>query len=186
MATLADIILILSVLGLIVGLIKPKLSLFHFITNGKYSRGTIAKKFGIGIAAGLALLFIVSLSTPSTPAKKDTAKTSASATTSQQATVDTSTPAYKLAAYDVSAPTPAIVNNYQKALDTLKPLCTVKDENKLASLVYGTWKDLEDNGIKDETNLTVANHIIASIPASTAPVDCQGIMAAYLVQREGN
>lgn len=179
MDTLADIILILSVIGLIVGLIKP--SIFHKLTSGTHQKKKIGLLFGTGILLGLVMLAVFA---PTTPAKKNTTKTSANATTSQQSTVDTSSPAYKLAAYDLTAPTPAIVNNYQKALDTLKPLCTVQDETKLASLIYGTWQDLEDNGIKDETNLTVANHIIASIPASTAPVDCQSVMAAYLVERE--
>lgn len=93
MDTVADIILILSVIGLIVGLIKP--SIFHKLTNNsKHPKRKIGLVFGIGIIVGLILLAAFA---PAAPVKKAADKTTADnkkpITSSQPATpVSSKTP----------------------------------------------------------------------------------------------
>lgn len=173
MNTLADIILILSVFGLIIGMAKPD------IFKGQ-TRKSLAIKFSLGIIIGLVMLAVFA---PKTPTKANS-QTSTKTTTTQQPKVDTTTPAYKLADYDLNnAPDSATVAQYQAALDSVKPLCA-QDEERIAAITYGSWTDLKQHGITDENNLALLNHLKASIPANTAPVDCQGVYAAYLTLRE--
>jgi hypothetical protein len=71
---------------------------------------------------------------------------------------------------------------YVSALDALGSLCT-QDRVAVAGMADFGYNDLEKNGVKDETRLTVLHHLAESIPAGQK-TDCQGVMAAYLVLRE--
>jgi hypothetical protein len=144
------------------------------------------------ISSILAFIVLVAIiqtvngkSTTPTQPIKSTQSASPISKPAAQSSAAAHTPAYTLAADDLNhAPDNAIVANYQTALDGLKPLCTEKDEYTLASEIWASQQDLIKNGIKDETNLTLIGHIKASIPANSAPVDCRGVMAAYLTLRE--
>lgn len=133
----------------------------------------------------IVLLFIFIVATG---ASKDNSPQPATAakpatSTSQTPQMDTQSPAYKLADYDLNhAPDAATVAQYQTALDGLRPLCT-EPEDKIAAEIWASWQDLEKNGVTDETNLTLIGHIKDSVPDGTV-VNCQGVMAAYLTLRE--
>ena len=71
---------------------------------------------------------------------------------------------------------------YQAALDALAPHCT-QPVSDVAAIVHTTLDDLRKNGIRDETELSVLQHLAASVPAGQR-MDCQGVAAAYLVLRE--
>ncbi len=95
-------------------------------------------------------------------------------------------PAYKLAVYDLGhAPDASTVQQYQIALDGLKPYCK-EDEEKLAGEVWTSEKDLRKNGIIHETNLTLLGDTRGSLgPGNQYNVtDCSGILSAYLALRE--
>lgn len=68
-------------------------------------------------------------------------------------------------------------------LDLLQPDCT-NTRVKLASAVNFAYTDLPKYGIH-ETIPSILLHVRRSIPASSAPIDCVQIVAAYLVLREG-
>lgn len=70
MDTVADIILFLSVIGLIAGLIKPKL--FHKLTNGNHQKKKIGLVCGLGILIGLIIL-LANVPAPATPLRTDLA-----------------------------------------------------------------------------------------------------------------
>ena len=65
--TVADLLLFLSVIGLIAGLIKPKL--FHKLTNGTHQKKKIGLVFGLGILIALIML----LANAPTPLRTDLA-----------------------------------------------------------------------------------------------------------------
>lgn len=70
--TVADLLLFISVIGLVAGLIKPKM--FHKFTHGTHQKKKIGLVFGLGI---LVALIILATSAPVTPtSKKATANTS--------------------------------------------------------------------------------------------------------------
>lgn len=73
---------------------------------------------------------------------------------------------------------------YQAALGVLDAECT-QDETHIAALANAGYQDLVKNGITDETRLSVLRHLADSIPPGGAPVDCAGVLSAYLVLREG-
>ncbi|HEV7566062.1 MAG TPA: hypothetical protein VGO31_08915 [Microbacteriaceae bacterium] len=70
----------------------------------------------------------------------------------------------------------------QQAMDDLAPSCT-GPEDDLAGLAYAGVSDLNDHGISS-TALEVMAQVKNSVPASAAPIDCQGVLAAWLVLRE--
>lgn len=72
---------------------------------------------------------------------------------------------------------------YQAALDALAPKCT-QDEEHIAGLGNAGYQDLVKNGVRDETRLTVLQHLDASIPDSLGKTDCTGMLAGYLTLRE--
>src|SRR6266567_3584392 len=69
--TVADILLFLSLVGLIVGLIKPKL--FHRLTNDTHRRKKIGLVFGLGIL--IALIMLVANTPATTSDNKNTTNT---------------------------------------------------------------------------------------------------------------
>jgi len=73
--TVADLLLFLSVIGLIAGLIKPKL--FHKITHGSHQKKKIGLVFGIGIVIALVIL---AANAPTAPASKNAAASTTSPT----------------------------------------------------------------------------------------------------------
>lgn len=74
-------------------------------------------------------------------------------------------------------------SDYQHALDALAPKCT-QDEYHIAALAHGTLEDLQKNGVTDETELSVLQHLNGSVPAGAPRMDCQSVAAAYAVLRE--
>lgn len=70
MDTVADIILFLSVIGLIAGLIKPKL--FHKLTNSTHQKKKIGLVCGLGILIGLIIL-LANMPAPAAPLRTDLA-----------------------------------------------------------------------------------------------------------------
>ncbi len=106
------------------------------------------------------------------------APSSSSATTTAHYPSATADPARLLAEGDGAAD----VTPYAAALDELGPQCT-QDRVHIAGIADAGLSDLQQHGITDETRLTVLQHLVASV-RSSAKVDCQGVMAAYLVLRE--
>lgn len=86
MDTVADIILILSVIGLIVSLAKP--STFHKFGKGKLTKKGLALRFGAGIVVGLILLAVFAPST-SPKTKSSTITTPTKQTANKQPTSST-------------------------------------------------------------------------------------------------
>jgi len=71
--TLADLLLFASLIGLITGLIKPKI--FQKITQGTHQRKKIGLLGGLGILLSLILLFINAPTTPSNTSSADKTNT---------------------------------------------------------------------------------------------------------------
>ena len=72
---------------------------------------------------------------------------------------------------------------YQHALNALGSLCR-QSESDVAGLVNATLDDLRKNGVRDETELSVLQHLTQAVPAGQR-TDCQSVAAAYAVTREG-
>jgi hypothetical protein len=76
------------------------------------------------------------------------------------------------------------VGDYQHALDALAPKCK-QDEQHIAGIANGTLEDLQKNGVTDETELSVLQHLDQSIPKGAPRMDCVSIAASYATLREG-
>ncbi|MDJ0342297.1 hypothetical protein QMK19_03725 [Streptomyces sp. H10-C2] len=74
------------------------------------------------------------------------------------------------------------VADYQRALDSLAPKCT-QDKPHIAAIAHATLGDLRKNGVDDETELSVLQHLNASAPGG-GTMDCTSVAAAYAVLRE--
>jgi hypothetical protein len=134
----------------------------------------------------LIILYAIGSNMPDTAPQQTAQKAQpvASEPPSSPTTASVKSAASKLAFADLGhVPDAATVAKYQSALDSLKPLCT-ENEATLAGEIWGSWKDLVDNQVTDETNLSLISHITQSIPSDSTPTDCRGVMAAYLVLRE--
>lgn len=140
--------------------------------------------FGV-IVLVLVILYVIGSNMPDVPQQTSAkAQPAASSSLKTSATPTVQSPAYKLAVADLNhEPNPSVIAAYQAALDGLKPLCT-EDEATLAGEIWGSWKDLVNSKVTDETNLSLIGHIRQSIPSDSNPTDCRGFMAAYLVLRE--
>lgn len=90
-------------------------------------------------------------------------------------------PAQKLADLDGNSQP---VSVYQRALDSLAPKCT-QDREHIAGIANATLQDLQKNGVTDESELSVLQHLGQSIPAGSSRTDCVSIAAAYATLREG-
>lgn len=122
-----------------------------------------------------AVLALAGCALPSTPTT-DSGSGDQAAPTTAAAT----SPAQQLADIDGGTRT---VDDYQAALDHLSAKCT-QDPAKVAGIVYATQADLQKNGVNDETEYTVMQHLDQSIPASAGKMDCTSIAASYAVLRE--
>lgn len=90
-------------------------------------------------------------------------------------------PAQKLATLDNNT---SAVSLYQNALNALHPGCKQTDEELAAEAWFGS-QDLGKHGIQ-ETGLQVLHDMRNSLtPVIGNGIDCAGILAAYLVLREG-
>lgn len=76
------------------------------------------------------------------------------------------------------------ISDYQHALDALAPKCK-QDEQHIAGIANSTLEDLQKNGVTDETELSVLQHLDQSIPKGAPRMDCVGIAASYATLREG-
>lgn len=130
-------------------------------------------------AAALLTLALAGCALPSTPATSSDGSGDQAAPTTPAADTPTS-PAQKLSDTDGGTRT---VDDYQAALDHFSAKCT-QDQAHVAGIVYATQDDLQKNGVNDETEYTVMQHLDQSIPASMGKTDCTSIAAAYLVLRE--
>lgn len=85
-------------------------------------------------------------------------------------------PASLLAKYDGASD----ISTYSAALDKWQAKCT---ETRVtdAGYVDASYRDEQKNGGSDRSRLEVMQNLTASVPASAAPTDCDGIAAAYLV-----
>lgn len=90
-------------------------------------------------------------------------------------------PAQMLADLDGNKRDPS---SYQTALDALTPKCK-QTPKRLAAIANAMVEDLQKNGVTDETEYSVLVHLNQSIPGGAPKMDCQGIAAAYLTEREG-
>jgi len=107
------------------------------------------------------------------------------ATSSSTPSQNTDTPAHQLAEDDsTQTPDTSTVTQYQSALNSLTPYCNGQNQQQVANEIRETWKLLEQGGIKDETDLTVLQHIQASIPTNSPPENCPSVMSAYITLRE--
>lgn len=77
------------------------------------------------------------------------------------------------------------VSAYQRALDALAPKCT-QDRQRIAGIGNATLQDLQKNGVTDESELSVLQHLNDSLPAGSPRTDCVSIAAAYATLREGS
>lgn len=74
---------------------------------------------------------------------------------------------------------------YQQVLDALPPRCT-EDRPRLTAVVNATREDLKKNGVDDEDEFSVLQHLEQSVPAGNPRVNCASVAAAYATQRERN
>lgn len=72
---------------------------------------------------------------------------------------------------------------YDQALDQLATHCT-QSRDFLAGMVPKVLKDLQDNGVNDETLTSVAQHLTTVASGVPGKTDCVGVAAAYAVTRE--
>jgi hypothetical protein len=91
-------------------------------------------------------------------------------------------PAQKLADLDGTG-RPA--SEYQQVLDALAPRCT-ENRPHLTAVVNATLEDLQKNGVNDEDEFSVLQHLEQSVPAGNPRVNCASVAAAYATLREGN
>jgi hypothetical protein len=78
---------------------------------------------------------------------------------------------------------PPVESAYDVALDQLATHCT-QSRDQIAVMVPKVLKDLQDNGINDETLMSVAQHLTTSASGLTGKIDCVSIAAGYAVIRE--
>lgn len=151
------------------------------------SRG---KKIAIGVAVAVAApAFIAGMVSgikdaahpAGTPAAATPAVKAAKASPEPSRKTSTPGPAQMLADLDGNAHPAAA---YQRALDALAPKCT-QDRKSIAGIGNATLQDLQKNGITDETELSVLEHLNQSLPAGSPRTDCVSIAAAYATLREG-
>jgi hypothetical protein len=76
-------------------------------------------------------------------------------------------------------------SEYQQVLDALAPRCT-ESRPRLAAVVHATLQDLHKNGVNDEDQFSVLQHLEQSVPAGNPRVNCTSVAAAYATLREGN
>lgn len=74
------------------------------------------------------------------------------------------------------------VADYQAAFGRAAAKCTNPPAD-VERFIENSQRDLTKNRVTDETALTLLSHLDQSIPAGTT-MDCQGVLAAYLVLRE--
>lgn len=108
MDTVADLILILSVIGLIVALAKP--STFHRFGNGKLTKKSLVLRFGTGIVAGLIMLVIFAPNT--TPKTKSSAITTPTKQTANTQTKSSTPQAATAAPKTTPAPSQPSITGY--------------------------------------------------------------------------
>jgi hypothetical protein len=158
------------------------------------SRG---KKIAIGVGVLIAApLFIAGMAsgikdaatqdtsaptaTPAASHSSPAAKPSAKQTLAAHAS--TPGPAQKLASLDKNG-RPA--SEYQQVLNALAPRCT-EDRPRLAAVVNATLENLQKNGVNDEDEFSVLQHLEQSVPAGNPRVNCASAAAAYATLRKGN
>lgn len=101
------------------------------------------------------------------------------------------TPAYSLAAYDLSyTPDAAALSKYQAMLDELKPFCT-EDQEKLAGEIMTSEQDLQKNGVTNKSTLALLGALTNTMNPSAYAyqkdkprVNCIGGLAGYLELHE--
>lgn len=81
-----------------------------------------------------------------------------------------------LAQYDGSSDVAA----YSAALDRWQAKC-IEDRVTDAGYVDATYRDEQKHGVAEASRLVVMRHLTASVPADTAPTNCDSVAAAYLV-----
>ncbi|MFK0017776.1 hypothetical protein [Streptomyces sp. NPDC090798] len=114
----------------------------------------------------------------SSPAAKPSAKKKRALATH----ASTPGPAQKLADLDgIGRP----AGMYQQVLDALAPRCT-EDRPRLTAIVNSTLGDLKKNGVNDEDEFSVLQHLEQSVAAGNPRVNCASVAAAYATLREGN
>ncbi|POX48830.1 hypothetical protein C3488_19155 [Streptomyces sp. Ru72] len=67
----------------------------------------------------------------------------------------------------------------------MAPRCT-EDRPHLTAVVNATLKDLKNNGVDDEDEFSVLQHLEQSVPAGNPRVNCASVATAYATLREGN
>ncbi|MFJ1606505.1 hypothetical protein ACIOHS_24480 [Streptomyces sp. NPDC088253] len=118
----------------------------------------------------------------SSPAAKPSAKPSAKKKRALATHASTPGPAQRLADLDgIGRP----AGMYQQVLDALAPRCT-EDRPRLTAIVNSTLGDLKKNGVDDEDEFSVLQHLEQSVPAGNPRVNCASVAAAYATLREGN
>jgi hypothetical protein len=120
--------------------------------------------------------------TPGASHSSPAAKPSAKSKRAQATHASTPGPAQKLADLDgIGRP----AGMYQQVLDALAPRCT-EDHPHLAAMVNSTLEDLKKNGVADEDEFSVLQHLEQSVPAGKPRVNCASVAAAYATLREEN
>ena len=91
--------------------------------------------------------------------------------------------AASLQAFDVlNGHTTGTLHDYQVVMKNVTAKCS-NPTGELVQVVKNSYADLVKNGVTTETAGSLITHLDVSIPASSK-VDCQGVLAAYLVLRE--
>lgn len=76
-------------------------------------------------------------------------------------------------------------SRYEHALDALAPHCT-ESHYRLAAVTNATLEDLQKNGVTDESELSVLQHLKTSVPSTAGRTNCTSVAAAYATLREGS
>lgn len=78
---------------------------------------------------------------------------------------------------------PPVESAYDMALDQFAAHCT-QSRAQVAAMIPRVLADLQENGVEDETLLSVTQHLTTAASGVSGRTDCVGVAAAYAVLRE--
>jgi hypothetical protein len=91
-------------------------------------------------------------------------------------------PAVRLHDADAADGNPGDLVDYQAALAGLEVRCQ-EPRDRLADFVENGLVAMRGDGIKDETRLTLTNHVAVSIPSTVGRMKCADVVATYTILR---
>lgn len=137
------------------------------------------KGCGIGCLAAVAVFVVIGIAAGMSGGKS----TPTASSSNPAASAPQTTPAQQLRDEDIAAGHTSSAAAYDSAFADLSAKCTEQGV-PLADEMHATLGLLQKADIRDETHLTVMQHVAASIPAG-ARMKCSDIAGAYVTLREG-